>query len=101
MPRCQHCKFNAKNAGGLASHVRACKKKNAAPPMNDTPDPVPTPSSGCESCGHLPVGSIELVSLLLILVFALSAVLVTSVWALNNQATEISSLQVQVQAQVE
>jgi len=32
----------------------------------------------------------------LILVFSLSAVLVTSVWALNNQAAEISHLQTQV-----
>ena len=101
MPRCQHCTFNAKNAGGLTSHVRACKQKKAAPPMNDTPDPVPGPTSTCENCDHLPVGSIELVSMLLILVFSLSAVLVTSVWALNNQASEISSLQAQVQTQAE
>ena len=69
--------------------------------MNDTPDPVPGPTSTCENCDHLPVGSIELVSMLLILVFSLSAVLVTSVWALNNQASEISSLQAQVQTQAE
>lgn len=50
----------------------------------------------CQSCHSLPTGSIELVSLLLVLVFALSAVLVTSVYALNKQASEISTLQAQV-----
>jgi hypothetical protein len=65
-------------------------------PVNDTPEPVPSAPASCGSCDHLPVGSIELVSMLLILVFSLSAVLVTSVWALNNQAAEISHLQTQV-----
>ncbi len=96
MSKCQLCSFKAKSKGGLASHVRACKRKNAAPPVNDTPEPVPEAPAACGSCEHLPVGSIELVSILLILVFSLSAVLVTSVWALNSQASEIQHLQTQV-----
>ena len=40
----------------------------------------------CMSCHALPTGSIELVSLLLVLVFALSAVLLTSIYALEVQA---------------
>lgn len=95
MPTCSHCKFNAKSPGGLASHVRACKKRKATPPINNTPESVADAPPTCGSCEHLPMGSIELVSILLILVFSLSAVLVTSVWALNSQASEIQHLQSQ------
>ena len=44
-----------------------------------------------------PIGSVELVSLLLVLVFSLAAVLLTSVLALNSQSQEIADLEAQVQ----
>lgn len=50
----------------------------------------------CRSCNALPVGSIELVSLLLVLTFSLTAVLLTSVYALNIQADHIAVLQSQI-----
>ena len=61
-------------------------------------DPTPVVTHLCRSCHALPTGSIELVSLLLVLVFALSAVLVTSVYALNRQAGELAALQGQIAA---
>ncbi|MEK9131207.1 MAG: hypothetical protein AAB429_03795 [Patescibacteria group bacterium] len=60
--------------------------------------PVVIKSSGiCRSCSSLPIGSVELVSLLLVLVFSLAAVLLTSVLALNSQSQEIADLEAQVQ----
>ncbi len=54
------------------------------------------PSDHCNQCSHFPVGASELVSLLLVLIFALSAVLMTSVYALNQQSIQIDILQEQV-----
>lgn len=50
----------------------------------------------CRSCNTLPAGSVELVSLLLVLVFSLSAVLLTSGFALQKQANQIEALETQV-----
>lgn len=50
----------------------------------------------CRSCNALPAGSVELVSLLLVLVFSLSAVLLTSGYALQKQATQIQTLEAAV-----
>ncbi|MBU0613659.1 hypothetical protein KJ766_00020 [Patescibacteria group bacterium] len=50
----------------------------------------------CKECSHFPVGATELVSLLLVLVFSLSAVLMTSVYALHMQSIEIQSLEQQI-----
>lgn len=53
-------------------------------------------SSICHSCSSLPIGSVELTSLLLVLVFSLVSVLFTSVLALNSQHQKIANLEVQV-----
>jgi len=50
----------------------------------------------CRSCNALPTGSIELVSLLLVMVFALTAVLFTSVYAMQSQAQYIAGLEAQI-----
>lgn len=42
----------------------------------------------CRSCHALPAGSMELMALLLVLVFSLSAVLFTSVYALNAERAQ-------------
>lgn len=57
--------------------------------------PVMAPAL-CRTCHVLPVGSIELVSLLLVLVFSLTAVLVTSVHANALQQHQIDVLEAQV-----
>lgn len=50
----------------------------------------------CRSCHALPVGSVEIVSLLLVLVFSLTAVLFTSVYAMEMQQNQIDSLEHQI-----
>lgn len=57
---------------------------------------MPMPAAVCRTCHALPVGSIELMSLLLVLVFSLTAVLVTSVHANALQQEEIESLRTHV-----
>lgn len=56
-----------------------------------------TSGNVCRSCHALPVGSIELVSLLLVLVFSLTAVLFTSVYALQTQQAKVAALESQLQ----
>ncbi len=46
----------------------------------------------CQSCNALPAGSMQLIALLLVLVFSLSAVLFTSVYALNSANAEVRAL---------
>lgn len=62
---------------------------------NDVHEAMPKVAHVCRSCHALPAGSIELVSMLLVLVFALSAVLITSVYALNQKTAEVEQLQAQ------
>ncbi len=50
----------------------------------------------CKSCSMLPVGSVELTSLLLVLVFSLVSVLLTSVLALNSEHQRVAALEAQV-----
>ena len=60
--------------------------------------PVVIKSAGiCKTCSVLPIGSVELASLLLVLVFSLVSVLFTAVLALNSQQQKISALQHQVE----
>lgn len=51
------------------------------------------PKGVCPSCSELPAGSMEIGTLLLVLVFSLSAVLVTSVTANRIQAQKLDQLQ--------
>ena len=50
----------------------------------------------CQSCHALPAGSMELMALLLVLVFSLSAVLFTSVYALRGEQAKVQALSTQV-----
>ncbi len=60
--------------------------------------PVVIKSSGiCKTCSALPVGSMELTSLLLVLIFSLVSVLFTSILALDAQQEKIVALEAQVQ----
>ncbi|MBU4315104.1 hypothetical protein KJ673_01735 [Patescibacteria group bacterium] len=88
----------------VAKKTVTAKPKKIALHANDVHEPVMVMGHACQSCNALPTGSIELVSLLLVLVFALSAVLMTSVYALHLQASKTDALQYQIdmtQAQVE
>lgn len=53
-------------------------------------------SSVCHSCNVLPTGSIELTALMLVLVFSLSAVLFTSVYALQGEQQKVAALEANV-----
>ena len=53
-------------------------------------EPHPSVPNVCRSCHALPAGSMEIMALLLVLVFSLSAVLFTSVYALDvEKATSV------------
>ena len=68
--------------------ARPRKAVASAPPMS----PV---SNVCHSCDALPAGSMELMALMLVLVFSLTAVLFTSVYALNIQSAKMQALEAQ------
>ncbi len=59
--------------------------------------PVKSAHGGvCQSCNALPAGSMEVAALLLVLVFSLSAVLFTSVYATKVQTAKVQTLQSQL-----
>ncbi len=108
MPICTQCNFTAKNKAGLMSHGRAkhadAKKevvaKKASHPVKHVNGgrslPKPKMPEICVNCHALPVGSVELTGLLLVLVFALSAVLFTSIYALEKQQNRIELLETEL-----
>ena len=89
---CSECGFAAKNAGGLSSHKRRHKKQKTAQPIPE----APSTAGVCHNCHVLPMGSVELISLLLVLIFSLTAVLLTSVYAIDSQNQEITALEAQL-----
>lgn len=52
----------------------------------------------CHSCNALPAGSVEVAAILLVLVFSLSAVLFTSVYATKVQTAKVHALEAQLSA---
>lgn len=64
-----------------------------------TASAMPHSGSVCRSCHLLPVGSMDLMALMLVLVFSLSAVLFTTVYALNLSNAEVAQLQNQLSYQ--
>ncbi len=72
---------------------RAPRKSTASvTPMNAVHS-ASSQSSVCHSCNALPVGSVELTALMLVLVFSLSAVLFTSVYALQSEQHKVAELE--------
>ncbi|MFA6130907.1 MAG: hypothetical protein WC730_01440 [Patescibacteria group bacterium] len=51
----------------------------------------------CQHCAHFPIGATDLLHLLLVLIFTLSAVLMTSVYALNLEQAKVIDLQAEIQ----
>ncbi len=87
---------SAKSCVNKAVAKKSCKTTSRA---CDVHDPLPQAHQACSHCKSLPVGSVELVSLLLVLVFTLSAVLITSVYALHIQGEKLNALEYQVAMQ--
>jgi len=85
-----------KKVAKRAAKPKKKQEKKVVMHANDIHEPLPAIPHVCRSCHALPAGSIELVSLLLVLVFALSAVLITSVYALNQQGAEMDQLEAQI-----
>ncbi len=71
-------------------------KKRVKRALHDVKHAIPATPKVCRGCHALPAGSVELVSLLLVLIFSLSAVLFTSVYALDQNQAELEALQAQV-----
>ncbi len=71
------------------SSSRARKPVASATPMQSVP-------SVCRSCHALPAGSMELMALMLVLVFSLTAVLFTSIYALEVQGAKVEALETQL-----
>jgi hypothetical protein len=78
--------------------TRPVRKSTSARPKKATA-PAATPMQSvpgvCRSCHALPAGSMELMALMLVLVFSLTAVLFTSIYALNIQGAKIEALEAQ------
>lgn len=79
------------------SVARKTAPKKLLPIVQDVMEEVKKIPNVCRSCNALPMGSIELVSLLLVVTFALSAILLTSVYAMEQQSEHIDNLETQVQ----
>ena len=59
--------------------------------------PVKSAHGGvCHSCNALPAGSMEVAAILLVLVFSLSAVLFTSVYATKVQTAKLQAVEAQL-----
>lgn len=80
-------------SGAPASRAR--KSVRMQSPLTNTPAPAGTI---CHACNSLPVGSVELTALMIVLVFSLSAVLLTSVAALRIQSDKVADLEAEVTA---
>lgn len=74
---------------------RTAKKAAGVMPINHVDNAMPQ-SSVCHACNHLPVGSVELTALMLVLVFSLTAVLFTSVYALQKEKVQVAALEARV-----
>ena len=73
------------------------KKKTSVSHVNRvTRSSSKKPTNVCHTCHILPVGSVEIVSLLLVLVFSLTAVLMTAVHSITLQNQEIKTLKSRV-----
>ena len=61
-----------------------------------TEEEVKSTPNICHTCHSLPVGAVELLSILMVVTFSLSAVLLTASYAIDQQARQIETLQMQV-----
>lgn len=71
------------------SSARTKKSSASSTPIQSVP-------GVCRSCHALPAGSMELMALMLVLVFSLTAVLFTSVYALQVQGARLQAAEAQL-----
>jgi hypothetical protein len=92
---CNSCGFEAKNLAGLKSHERSHGDDAPEAPVSGMTRTA-IAQKHCHQCHMLPAGSAEIVGLLLVLVFSLSAVLLTSVYLHETNAEQLSILEDQL-----
>lgn len=73
----------------VSTSARARKSTATATPIQSVP-------SVCRSCHALPAGSMELMALMLVLVFSLTAVLFTSIYSLQIQNAKLQAAEAQL-----
>jgi hypothetical protein len=78
-----------------AKKKASLKKKPSL--MHKVEEEVKQVSHVCRSCHALPVGATELMSILLVVSFAVSAVLLTSVYANRQMSQQVQLLEAQIQ----
>ena len=79
--------------------TRAPKKLSTASRARKvTPSSMPIHSAPnvCTSCHALPAGSMELMALMLVLVFSLTAVLFTSIYSMQIQSAKLQAAEAQL-----
>jgi hypothetical protein len=90
---------NTSMSEDMSTPIQIAKKpraKSAKTKVMSTASTTPQSGSVCRSCHLLPVGSMDLTALMLVLVFSLSAVLFTTVYALNLSHAEVAQLKTQL-----
>ena len=83
----------------MATSPKTSSRKRAVPARTSRPAVYPVQPIAihhCQSCNALPAGSMEVAALLLVLVFSLSAVLFTSVYATQVQTHRVEALEAQL-----
>lgn len=84
----------------VSSSRKTLARKSSTPIQRVTRAAVypvkPAHGNVCHSCNALPAGSMEVAAILLVLVFSLSAVLFTSVYATRVQTAKVEALQSQL-----
>ncbi len=72
------------------------KKTSSSRARKPAATPIQSAPNVCRSCHALPAGSMELMALMLVLVFSLTAVLFTSIYALQIQDAKVDALETQL-----
>ncbi len=98
MNQCQTCSFVAKNKAGLSAHTRGhAKRQEEADPAPILPEvPAMGATDDCPHCSLLPAGSVNVVSMFIVVVFCLTAVMFIAMYKMDQQQAAIQSLQAQV-----
>lgn len=86
-----------KSAKKKTSKKKAVKKAVAkkVSALQEVVDEVKKTPNVCRTCNALPVGAVELISILMVVAFSLSAVLLTATFTIEHQAQQIEAMQMQ------
>lgn len=84
-----------------ASCAKMTMPKKKMPMVNEANAAVVCPPpSVCRACNAMPIGSTEMFGVMVIVIVSLSAVLLTSVYALEMQQQKINTLENQIQVSI-